>query len=107
MKTQQALIVCIIMMAVLSGLVAYKKMVLSPNNPVVEQPVAPEKPEKPEVPEKPKYTIDDALASITANELQKHVVWLSADEREGRMSGEPGGDAARDYIKKEFENYGY
>jgi hypothetical protein len=107
MKTQQALIVCIIMMAILSGLVAYKKMFLSPDNPVVEQPVTPEKPEEPEKPEKPDYTIEDALASINAEELRNHVVWLSSDEREGRMSGEPGGDAARDYIKKEFESYGY
>ena len=107
MKTQQALIVCIVMMTILSGLVAYKKMVVSSNNPVVERPVTPERPEEPEKPEKPKYTIEDALASIKADELRNHVVWLSSDEREGRMSGEPGGDAARDYIKKELESYGY
>lgn len=103
MKTQHALIVSIIMMAVLSGIVTYKKVTAPPDNPVVERPLV--QPEKPE--EKPKpITIQDALVSIKAEELKNHVEWLSADAREGRMSGEPGCDAARDYIKRELENYG-
>lgn len=108
MKSQQALIVCIIMMFIMTGMMAWKKNADSRNNqPVVinpEQEV--QEPNQPQPPE-PVYTFEDAVRSVNAEELRNHVEWLSSDERQGRMSGTDGCDAARDYIKREFENYGY
>jgi len=105
MKTQHLLIVCIIGMSLMTGMLAYHKTFNAVEQPVIERPELPVVPPKPEE-EKPVPTFEEALASINAEELKKHVVWLADDAREGRQSGEPGGDAARDYIKKEFESYG-
>lgn len=57
------------------------------------------------IPER-KYTYQDALNSITAEELKKHVYYLASDELEGRMSGKKGNVKAFDYIKKTYEKYG-
>jgi len=52
--------------------------------------------------------VDDrrALAELppvfSSSALAKHVVWLAAPEREGRVPGSKGLDAARDYISEAF-----
>lgn len=72
--------------------------------PQIERPENPTPPEEPEPPVQPK--LEDALNSITSAELKEHVVYLASDELKGREPGLPGGDAARDYIKKELEEDG-
>lgn len=61
--------------------------------------------EKPPVVEK-EYTLNDALASITAGECEAHMKYLASDELEGRMSGKKGNVLAAKYIKSELEKYG-
>lgn len=109
MKTREVLIVAIICTSFLICGVAYKKFILDPQQgPVAQQLVPPTTPEvPPEKPEpEPPASLEDAVASITADELKEIVYYLADDKLEGRQSGEPGCDAARDYIKKFFEDLG-
>jgi aminopeptidase YwaD len=43
---------------------------------------------------------------VTAAELAKHVKYLASDQLQGRKSGTKGGEAAAQYIAKEFKAYG-
>lgn len=51
-------------------------------------------------------TFDDALDSITTEELKKDLYYLSSEELEGRMSGKRGNVVAAEFIKKKFEDFG-
>jgi hypothetical protein len=50
--------------------------------------------------------IDDAEASITAEELHEHVSFLASDEMKGRRTGSDEEKIAADYIVKHFETCG-
>lgn len=47
-----------------------------------------------------------ALSTISADALKAHVEFLADDEREGRMTGTPGYDAAAAYVAEAFASYG-
>lgn len=105
MTTRFSLVFAILMMCLLTLAVGYKKLVMERAPITVEEPSTPEDPETPE-PE-PEYTFEDAIKSVTSQELKDHVAYLASDQLQGRMSGTSGCDAARDYLKKELESYGY
>ncbi len=50
--------------------------------------------------------IEAGLQEITVERLQAHLNFLAADELKGRMSGEPGYDAAAEYVAEQFEALG-
>ena len=52
-------------------------------------------------------TLDQAIALISAGELQAHISSLSAADMEGRGSGTPGCDRARAYIERKLDGWGY
>src|SRR5258708_12690945 len=45
------------------------------------------------------------LPQIDKEKIRAHVKYLSSDELEGRGTGQRGGDAAADYIGKQFAPY--
>ncbi len=47
-----------------------------------------------------------AMASITADDLIRHIQKLSADEFEGRLPGTPGEEKTVDYLRQQFERLG-
>jgi hypothetical protein len=110
MKTRETLMLLIVVMSIMSVGLGYIKFIKTPREVAVEQPEHPEEsvvePEPEPEPEVDPLTIEDSLSSITSDELKEHVVYLASDELEGRQSGEPGCDKARDYILKQFEEYG-
>src|SRR5256885_15542721 len=48
----------------------------------------------------------EALASITTNDLLKHIQVLASDEFEGRAPGTAGEERTVDYLQKEFKRIG-
>ena len=48
----------------------------------------------------------DGLALISIEALERHVAWLADDAREGRMAGEPGYEAAAQYVAERFADFG-
>src|SRR5688572_9780638 len=48
----------------------------------------------------------EPLASITTNDLLKHIQVLASDEFEGRAPGTPGEERTLDYLLKEFKGIG-
>jgi Zn-dependent M28 family amino/carboxypeptidase len=50
--------------------------------------------------------VKDALASITTNDLLKHIRVLASDEFEGRAPGSPGEERTLDYLLKQFKAMG-
>jgi hypothetical protein len=56
----------------------------------------------PIVPPKPTYTLQNAIDSIKADGLKSMVEYLSSDELEGRKTGSPGMEKARDFLLKEL-----
>jgi hypothetical protein len=57
-------------------------------------------------PSEPKWTLEDAVNSITQEECKKHLYKLADNSWEGRMSGKKGNVLAAAYIKDEFEKAG-
>lgn len=47
-----------------------------------------------------------AIEQISEERLRKHLEYLADDEREGRLTGSKGYDAAAEYVAAEFESYG-
>jgi len=47
-----------------------------------------------------------ALETIRSDELLRHASWFAADERQGRLTGSPGQEAAAAYIAAHFEELG-
>jgi Zn-dependent M28 family amino/carboxypeptidase len=50
--------------------------------------------------------LDEALSTITADELVEHIKVLSADSMEGRLPGTPGEEKTLRYLQGEFETLG-
>lgn len=58
--------------------------------------------------EQPKLeTMEQALNKINSESAKKAVEYLASNELEGRMSGKKGNILAANFIKKEFESFGY
>lgn len=82
----------------------YKK-----NNEVVEQQPPPiiNLPDQGTEIEPPKtFTYEEALDSITLQELKDNLYFLASDRLEGRMSGKKGNVVAAAFIKEKFESFG-
>jgi hypothetical protein len=60
----------------------------------------------PEPPPPKEPTYEDALNSITKEELKEDLYYLASDELKGRMTGEKGNELAAEYIKKRLEDCG-
>ena len=60
-----------------------------------------------EKPKKQYDTLEIALSKISADSAKKTVEYLASDELEGRMSGKKGNVIAAEFIKNEFDKYGY
>lgn len=58
------------------------------------------------IPEPKEHTFDEAVASITKDELKKDLYYLASNELEGRMSGKKGNVTAAKHIKERFESFG-
>lgn len=56
--------------------------------------------------ETPSTESDAVAGDITIEALEAHVAWLADDAREGRMAGEPGYDAAAQYVADRFAEFG-
>ncbi len=52
------------------------------------------------------FTYEDALISITEEELKKDLYYLASEELEGRMSGKKGNVLTAEFIKSKFEAFG-
>ena len=63
-------------------------------------------PSKPVDPYPADHPFQPALATIAASDLRATIEWLADDERRGRCAGEPGCDAAADWIAAKFEEIG-
>ncbi len=50
--------------------------------------------------------MDNALSSITADDLIKHIKTLASDEYEGRFPGTPGGEKTERYLVSQFQRIG-
>jgi len=75
---------------------------------VVEAPPVAQSPEpqpEPE-PEPDPMTPDEAVLTITENEIKENLEYLASDELEGRMSGKKGNVLAAKFIKEQFESFG-
>jgi hypothetical protein len=59
-----------------------------------------------EAPPPGEQPLGDALAVISRDNLERHLAFLAADERQGRMTGTPGYDEAADYVARQFEALG-
>lgn len=101
-------ILLLILSMVLGMFVIYAYNVKHKEDPIVQdhgpQPWTPLDSE-PEPPTRP-ATFEDALNSITTEELKSNVYKLADDEWEGRMSGKKGNKLAAAWIKQRFENFG-
>ncbi len=51
-------------------------------------------------------TVDSALDEITTEALKKHYTYLADDALEGRMTGQPGYDAAAAYVADQLASFG-
>jgi len=72
---------------------------------VVEQPPSHDGETTP-LPEVKEHTVEEAVASITEEELKTDLYYLASDELEGRMSGKKGNVTAAAFIKAEYEKMG-
>lgn len=54
----------------------------------------------------PPASVDDTLDLIGQRALQKHVAYLASDGLEGRMTGQPGYDAAAEYVAEQLAGMG-
>lgn len=101
------LVVLVAISGVMATSVAVIKKPMSHKPLVTPQEVVELPPVQPPEPEAPKEaTVDDALASITTEELKKDLYYLASQELEGRMSGKKGNVVAAEYIKNKFETFG-
>lgn len=103
MKTRTLLLAMIVVINSIGLLWLASRQPEEQQPPQIVQPVPPTIP--PVEPPK-EYTFDDALKSISVDELKKNLTYLASDELEGRMSGKKGNITAFDFIKKEYEKYG-
>ena len=83
--------------------------ILNKNNVVPPEVIVPPVVDKPEIeviPPPPTYTYNEALDSITLQELKEDLEYLASDELEGRMSGKKGNVIAAAFIKEKYESFG-
>lgn len=52
------------------------------------------------------FTVEEAIQTITEEELKGNLTYLASNELEGRMTGKKGNVVAAEHIKKKFESYG-
>src|ERR1700752_3095203 len=52
------------------------------------------------------YGHTDPAASISAEQISKHIEFLASDKLQGRRAGSPGADEAARYIANRFRQYG-
>ncbi|MSR48061.1 MAG: M20/M25/M40 family metallo-hydrolase [Planctomycetes bacterium] len=52
------------------------------------------------------HPLQEALATITADDLRDYEKWLASDERMGRCAGEAGNDEAAEWIARQFDELG-
>lgn len=98
-KLQLIVIVMGIMLLVVYASKTRKEDVaVQPPPPVQPDEVTPPKPREP--------TYEEALASISEQELKKHLEYLASQELEGRMSGKRGNVVAAQFIKKLYSDFG-
>jgi Zn-dependent M28 family amino/carboxypeptidase len=57
-------------------------------------------------PDAPQVGQGGAIDTITAAAIQRHLIYLADDAREGRMAGQPGYDAAAQYVADHFASLG-
>lgn len=50
--------------------------------------------------------IDEAITSITTEELNEMLTYIASDDLGGRLAGDEGCEEAAEFISKEFESYG-
>ena len=98
-----------LVLAVAAGGLLVGAVILNKNN-VVQEIVAPppiiEQPGTEITPPPITYTYDEALASITKQELKDTLEYLASDKLEGRMSGKKGNVQAAAFIKEKYESFG-
>lgn len=103
---KKALLVGLIIMTILTMLMIVQKERVR-RNQTLESETTPNVQVTPEKVEPPKeMTFEDALKSISKNELQQDLNYLASEELEGRMSGKKGNIIAAEFIKKKFESFG-
>ena len=106
-NTRNSLIVILVLVTACNiGFFGYnlwksQQPVQEPVAPIPVEPVTPWQP-PPAIP----HTTEDAVASISSEELKKDLYYLASDELEGRMSGKRGNVTAAQFIKDKFESYG-
>lgn len=83
-------------------------VLVSKNNTIdKQQEITDPKEEKPSI-KTPKFeSLDDGLKKISSETAKKAVEYLASNELEGRMSGKKGNILAAEFVKKEFESFGY
>lgn len=88
--------------------VGHKKFVQVHKRRAAAVQVVPSSPVSPIQPESPpqQFTLEQAIALITQDNLQKDVAYLASDELEGRMSGKQGNVKAAEFIKQRLESFG-
>lgn len=104
--TRRFLLVLIVVTAILNLFLAYNKFVV--NAPEPQEITAPEVPivEVPPEVQDESFTLEHAVASITAEELKEDTYHIASDEFEGRMSGSLANNRAAEWIKAELEELG-
>lgn len=97
------LLCMLLVMSTISLVVISKKKFGHTDTPVPPA-IIPDVEKTPTPPKEP--TIEDAVSSISQDNLKEELTYLASDELEGRMSGKKGNIAAAEYIKKKYEDAG-
>src|SRR5688572_6394440 len=63
-------------------------------------------PDIPVAPAPPAVGIDEAVATITAADVQRRIAFLASDSLQGRDTPSPGLEKAAAYIANEFRSFG-
>ena len=104
MRIRNLLIFMICVNFVITAVLAYRVFTLD-ITPVVVQPKEPDNTgQTTPIPKSKDSTFEEALSSITSQELKDHLYHLASDELEGRMSGKKGNVTAAAYIKEFHED---
>jgi len=106
-EVNKLLVALVLLMTVTLGGALYFKSQVGPSTTAEEATPRLLKPNLPEKPSEPQVTYDDALQSITEEELKEMLYHLADYEKyKGRATGQPGNAAAAAWLKKQFESYG-
>jgi hypothetical protein len=104
---KKILLMILVLMTALTMFVALQK-IKNRQNKTVDMAEGPkiQKNESFKVDPPKEITLEDALKSISKEELQKDLIYLASEELEGRMSGKKGNVVAAEFIKHKFESFG-